>query len=609
MDTTTRCSFGQVSFSYSVDSPRTVHLAALPNDTGLTYKWSLGDGDTTFGRVITHTYLSYGNYYVTVYVSNGHCTDMATQVISLSAPPPPPTCNASFNSSVNGNYVTVFPLDSLSASMSTWYFGDGSAPVNAQVATHLYAHPGTYTVRHVVSDSAIHCKDSTSSLVTIVAPSCSVTITAQQDTGKTYTFSASPTNNGADSSFTYQWTIDSIMVSNARSFVYTFSRTGIHQVCVFQHSADSTCNVEQCESVFVPGDTTVTPPSCNAGFTYNTIGDSVQFYAGDTTAGTVNTWYFGDGSATSAAPSPFHIYAPGTYSVIHLVSDSATHCFDSTSQSITVGRPPCSVIIGTQLDTGLTYTLTATAQNAGNDSAFTYQWLINDSLVSTAQSFVYTFPRPGSYQVCVFQNSPDSSCHVENCQSLYVFGDTTHTPPPPVDTCSVTFTYTSDSLQPATVHFHAVSVPFSDSTTYTWTISADSNFATPLAAPFILTGSDLVYTFPDTGKYFVQLRASTPECTAYTAQVITISRPKSNHIKAYPNPVRDVVHVNLTLPAAETIRVTIFNAEGIPVDAYETGGVRGLNILSIPVKNLMRGIYFMHLQYGTTSSESRFQKL
>ncbi|TDW96488.1 PKD domain-containing protein [Dinghuibacter silviterrae] len=526
MDTTT-CSFGPVSFSYTTDTPFTVHLTALPNDTGLSYKWALGDGDTAFGRVVTHRYSSSGPYTVTVFVSNGTCTGQSTMNV-VPGPPPPP-------------------------------------------------------------------------------PPCSVTISSQPDTGKTYTFSVSASNPGGDSTFAYRWLINDSVISRARSFVYTFPKAGTYQVCVFQTSPDSNCNAEQCVQVTVPGDTTGTP-SCSAAFAYFVNGNSVQFYSNDTAPGVVNTWYFGDGSAPGTGPSPVHVFAPNQiYSVLHLVSDSAHHCQDSSSQRITIGRPPCSVTISTQQDTGMTYTFTAATTNFGTDTSETYRWYINATLVSTASSFTYTFQLARDYQVCVLQTSPDSGCTAQQCITLTVPADTT-TPPPP-DTCSVFFVYSMDTLHPGLVAFHAIATPKSDSTVYTWFISTDSGSTGPAITPVTLTGSNPEYTFQDNGEYAVQLTAATPGCTAFTDQVITISHIQNTRIKTYPNPVTDIVHVNLNLPVTEPIRVTIYNAEGVPMDAFQTGGVSGLNILSIPVKNLSRGIYFMHIQYGNTSRESRFQKL
>jgi hypothetical protein len=334
-------------------------------------------------------------------------------------------------------------------------------------------------------------------------------------------------------------------------------------------------------------------------------------------------WSFGDGAVDSTDQTPTHTY-PSTTSTAYFVGLLRTRiggsCTDRATQEIIVsGAPPppppssCAVSLIEQRDTGSRYTFTATPTGQVRDSSFTYRWLINDTLVSTAASFAYTFPRAGAYQICVFQTSPDSGCNAGQCENLYVAtdstgGDTTVVPPPA--TCSVSFTYSIDSLRPNQVSFHATAYPASDSTIYYWVIVSDSSTTTPPITPVILSGSHPNYTFPDTGEYTVTLWTTAPDmCRANTAQDIRINRSGEDRLTAYPNPVRDIVHVNLILQKAGPIRITLFSALGNLMGAEQIGGVQGLNILSIPVKSLPTGIYFMHLQYGNTSSESRFQKL
>lgn len=341
---------------------------------------------------------------------------------------------------------------------------------------------------------------------------------------------------------------------------------------------------------------------------------TVHFIPSPNDTGYTYLWGFGDGS-TSTLSTPSHTYAStGGYLAALVVTKAG--CSDQGSQSISISGPPppppppsCSVSLLAQKDSGFQYTLSAYPSNQGRDSTFTYRWLINDTLVSTRSVFAYTFPRPGFYQICVFQSSPDSSCNAEQCQNLDVAADTTVVPPPP-PTCSVFFTYTIDSLNAGLVSFHAVASPAPDSTSYYWVITSDSLTRTPPITPVVLTGSNPTYTFSDTGEYTVTLRTTAPSgCTAYTAQDIRISQTGTNHLKAYPNPVTDVVHVNLVLQKTEPVYITIFSSMGNLMDKVQVGGVQGLNILSIPVKKLPPGIYFMHLQYGNSSSESRFQKL
>jgi hypothetical protein len=178
--------------------------------------------------------------------------------------------------------------------------------------------------------------------------------------------------------------------------------------------------------------------------------------------------------------------------------------------------------------------------------------------------------------------------------------------------CSVTFSYSFDSTNTKTVHFQAYPVPDS-SNNVIWYISKGADSSSKIT----LNGMDPTYTFPDTGVYTVQVEAGQLNgCVgiAQTQIVVTghtwISTPNDSvpRIQSYPNPATDFVNLKVTLKTAGPISITIFSAMGTQVGVVQTSGASGDNQVSIPVKNLPQGIYFMHIQTGNTSSQSRFQK-
>jgi len=250
-----------------------------------------------------------------------------------------------------------------------------------------------------------------------------------------------------------------------------------------------------------PGDTTHTS-SCDALFYFIVNGDSVNFYpdGGEPggahpnyiIAGQSATWYFGDGSPAYHGQYATHVYpGPGYYTVIHIVSDSVTHCFDSLSQRIAISPigPICSVnFTSTPMSYPLSYTFTVISPTAVPDSSLTYQWSVNGTPTSTQRIFRDTFPTLGTYQVCVLQTNTTDSCTAQMCTTIQL-GDT--------GKCAIQgvfFTHTADSSNPQTVHFSPM--PNNDSLyNYYWDFG-DGSSSTAIA-PTHVYGSG--------GNYPVQL--------------------------------------------------------------------------------------------------------
>lgn len=251
--------------------------------------------------------------------------------------------------------------------------------------------------------------------------------------------------------------------------------------------------------------------SCNAAFSYAIGGsNSVTFFAADSLAGpqTVSQWYFGDGTS-GIGQIVSHVYgAPGTYSVHHIVTDSAIHCQDSSVQTVTIAaQPSCTVSINSVLDSPNLYRYTFTAVPGGaSDSAVTYSWKINDTTVSTQQSFTYNFPAPGVYNVCVYSTS-SQGCQASQCVSITI-ADTVQCFPG-----GVSFAYTMDSSNHRTFRF----VPSPNDSSYHYYWSFGDGSASTLRTP--------PHTYAAPGAYVVSLTISKPgrdSCNGSAQQTVYV---------------------------------------------------------------------------------------
>jgi PKD repeat protein len=118
------------------------------------YAWNFGDGTTTTGATVSHTYAVAGTYSVTLAVTDSDATSVKSQSVTpvVNAPPV-----ASFTSACSG-LTCIFNGAGSSDSDGTitshaWSFGDG-ASTSGTTASHTYTGGGTYTVILNVTDNA-----------------------------------------------------------------------------------------------------------------------------------------------------------------------------------------------------------------------------------------------------------------------------------------------------------------------------------------------------------------------------------------------------------------------------------------------------------------------
>jgi hypothetical protein len=300
--------------------------------------------------------------------------------------------------------------------------------------------------------------------------------------------------------------------------------------------------------------------ACTAYFYVNYSGDQVYFRAADSTTGTQQRWYFGDSTQLGFGShvGVTHNYArPGSYLVSLVVRNTATGCYDSSSQVVTISAPPSQCSIGFYYSHDSTtsnspYSFYASPYLAGA-TADSVTWTINGSLAGYGDTLNRVL-QPGQYSVCV-SLSTNLGCRSQGCQTIFVT-DTASTPP-------------------------VVTPPDSAIITVPPNIPPDSNTTVP----------------PDsTGKL--------PVDTAYWPTLDSLA-----YLSSYPNPVSGQVHMELKTDRAEMIYIRVYNSMGGFIQTVAVSGIQGTNQLSLNVSNWQSGIYYIQIQYGNEIKRSRIQKL
>ena len=118
------------------------------------FTWDFGDGTrlTTNAPSLTHQYAASGVYNVKLYLSDTtFCNSPDSAVYQLRVAS---ILKAQFETPPTGcaPYNAVFDNTSVGGQNFVWDFGDGTTSTDAY-PTHLYANPGTYTIKLSATDN------------------------------------------------------------------------------------------------------------------------------------------------------------------------------------------------------------------------------------------------------------------------------------------------------------------------------------------------------------------------------------------------------------------------------------------------------------------------
>jgi gliding motility-associated-like protein len=392
----------QVHASFSASpasgcSPLLVQFSDLSAGNPVSWKWTLGNGNTSTIQNPSAAYFSPGTYTVTLVVTDASGkTDSLTrsQYISVYGNPA-----VSFKAS---DTTGCLPLPVGFTDQSTgpggsisqwkWDFGDGNT-ASSENPSHTYTAAGNFNVTLQVTSnfgcSAALTKPQYINIPTPVKAAFSGTPLFSCKAPDTVVFTNASTGPGATE---YQWSFGDQGSSTASAPSHIYMAPGSYNVTLIAQS----------------------PAGCADTLTkaaYIGIGNIKASFSTGAPAGCVNKplsfqnatpwpldsllWRFGDGS-TSKSTNPVHTYTQaGTYTVTLIAYSSG--CSDSVSQALLVTTPPTGTFSADKT-TGcsLPFPVTFTA-SAG--TATTYFWDFGDGTTSTDPAPAHAYSRYGSFTV------------------------------------------------------------------------------------------------------------------------------------------------------------------------------------------------------------------
>ncbi|MCB0735399.1 MAG: PKD domain-containing protein [Flavobacteriales bacterium] len=513
-------------------------------------------------------------------------------------------CDATFSYGFYMNDSSTFLIVGKSGNFDHyWSFGDGTSYQGKQTAYHHYQKNGTYTLCHVVYDSARTCMDSSCMTITVncscLACSADFTYTVRGD-------SIDIQNTTSRSSRSYiTFDMGDGNTYSTDSFTHIYKKTGqptTYYVCLSYYDTITNCFDSTCKTIVIN-------PRTNCQAAYKTIitKDTVEFVnaSSPNTAGVSYFWVFGDGT-TSTQKNPTHVYkAPNNYYACLIVTDSINNCTSQKCDTVhvdTVNTANCKADFGHQQ-----YNLTIYFANR-SQAAGSYYWDFGDGNTSTKFEPQHTYKNPGYYTVCLsIANS--SGCSDSMCQTIFVDSIRCHPSfKVAIDTSVKYKVYLIN--QSSNLSGHTYLWTFGDSSKYSTKRNPSHHFNTFGYYEICLTVSDQNYrcsvTYCDsigmdsTGKLL--------KADGFDVEVIedfnSIGKLNVAQGSVYPNPTSGQLRLDLP-DFKSTVAIQIFTMNGVEV--YRADNFEHLsNILN--VSDLPNGMYILTAEDGSNLTRLRFVK-
>lgn len=389
-------SIPEAGFTATIECIGNPTLFTDTSKQAISWNWDFGDGNTTTLQNPSHLYASDGTYPVQLIVENAKgCRDTVIQNVIVN---PKPTAAFSATTSCYGTVTQFTDLTSGSPIAWNWNFGDGNTSI-LQNPQHLYASPGTYTVKLVVS-SGIGCQDSITQNVTVKpVPTASFsfdTVCAQDDQ---VTFI-----NTSTGGVNYQWDFGDGNTSTLMNPTHTYANGGTYNVTLIVE------NNVNCFDTLTQSVPVYEKPQISINADTVCLNVPSQFLYNSTVPLNQWNWDFGDFTG-STQPTPTHVYTVADTFVVTLIGTTADGCKD-TAQTLAIVKPlPIADFSADTVCQGL-----PTSFVDNSFSAVNWSWDFGDGNSSTLQHPTHVYASDGTFNVTliVFNSAGCSDTTAKN---------------------------------------------------------------------------------------------------------------------------------------------------------------------------------------------------
>ncbi len=360
--------------------------------------WTFGDGSNSVIHNPTHTYPTFGNYPVTLTLTNQYgCKDSLNKLVVI---PQKPKAAFKISNFCQGSPVSLSDSSVyLSASVTSWkwHFGDGdslmmlSPTAYLPVITHTYNTPGVYQVKQIVSNGL--CTDTLKKSITIYPKPLPQFTSTTNCAGDTVSFTNQTIHPVTITN--WQWNLGNSVQSTLQNPKQTYAIPGAYYVSLF--ATDSLgCTGNTINQI------TVHPrPDANFVISSTCLNDSTLFTNTSNGSGfsiISNNWKF-DATNINNITSPKFKFSQAGNHQIRLIIKNQIGCIDTSNQQIFIDSLPVAqfVVSNTCFNSQALFSQTSIPHGSAITS---YLWNFGDtSATSNASNPAHTYANPGIYQV------------------------------------------------------------------------------------------------------------------------------------------------------------------------------------------------------------------
>ena len=408
-----------VNFTYNYLSCSRIQFndssTAAPNYTLVKWHWNFGDGDTTGGPNVAHTFApgtsprvslvvwaqdSLGNIYIDSTYKNINIHTLPS--VHIQSDPNPSCLQIAPQFSGTSNH----PIKSWH-----WIFGDGDT-ANIARPVHQYADTGSYNVILHVVDSLGCANQNDSVYMQKIEPNPKVDFTWNPDPATTIDniqFNGTSDAISKSTTISWHWNFGDGDTANVQNPTHNFSKVGQDTVTL-SIEVNGLCSSSISKVVTIY-------PYVKPNFTYSVscLNDLTYFTDSSTTAPgtTIQTWkwYWGDGDSTIINspnnPDTTHLYVTQAVYPVTLVTVTTTGFERRVTKNVTVVPKPTAFF--TFNDTCYRNPTSFYDQSStnGGSAVTSWHWTFGDGDSASVRDTMHTYAYPGSYPVTLYIQNAD----------------------------------------------------------------------------------------------------------------------------------------------------------------------------------------------------------
>jgi PKD repeat protein len=379
----------------------------------ITYDYGDGNFDNGLNNP-THVYAEEGVYITCQIIQdmNGNCFDVFCDTVFTENG----TCSAGFDWFDSGLSVEFIGFSLGSYDSLSWEFGDGNSTGELD-PIHTYATPGSYTACLSLYDQGVLCDSICETINVDTTGGGGGGLCIADFAADVAGLSVAFTNLSLGNYNTTLWDFgDQLGTSFQNNPTYIYSSAGTYEVCLLMlDSAGGACFDQYCMDVTVGGGGG--GGACNADFSYETDGLSIDMEDESTGLYLTALWDYGDGGFPSF--DPFYTYdEAGEYEVCLTIVNPFPFCTDTYCETVEIVELTCDASFDYSFDPATNAYSFSNTTTEGNVTSV--EWEFGDGNSSTFANPTYNYNAPGVYEVCLSTFDEGNLCGFV-CEDVEVY--------------------------------------------------------------------------------------------------------------------------------------------------------------------------------------------